>query len=131
MLPTIIDGSSLRTIQLLNDLIIIWDTLHDFVPFVQSKKRANTYRGVSILIKLQAKSFNLLKVSHLHGCFSRFMCELCNFHQITQSIKLNWDIFYRYICNFKLCSFLTYVIPLQSQKNILHHFHIHQLNLLM
>ena len=38
------------------------DALHDLVPFVQFKKRKNTHWGVL-----------LLKVTLLHGCFSRFL----------------------------------------------------------
>ena len=69
--------------------------LRDLVPFVQFKKRENTHGGVLLLIMLQAfphldwirrdtehlsvfspniwKSATLLKVTLLHGYFSRFL----------------------------------------------------------
>ena len=54
--------------------IIICDALRDLVPFVQFKKLECTHEGVLLLVKLQAKSFTtLLKVTLLHGCFSRFL----------------------------------------------------------
>ena len=39
----------------------IWNVLRDLGPFVQFKKRENTHRGLP------------LKVTLLHGCFSRFL----------------------------------------------------------
>ena len=54
--------------------IIICDALRDLVPFVQFKKLEYTHEGVLLLVKLHAKSFTtLLKVTLLHGCFSRFL----------------------------------------------------------
>ena len=41
----------------------------DLVPFVQFKKRENTRGGVLILVK----PATLLKLTLLHGCFSRFL----------------------------------------------------------
>ena len=54
--------------------IIICDALRDLLPFVQFKKLEYTHEGVLLLVKLHAKSFTtLLKVTLLHGCFSRFL----------------------------------------------------------
>ena len=47
----------------------IRDALRDLVPFVQFKNVKNTHGGVLLLVKWQAF---LLKVTFLHGCFSRF-----------------------------------------------------------
>ena len=47
-----------------NAIKLIWDVLHDLVLFVQSKDVKNTHGGVLLL---------LLKVTLLHGCFSRFL----------------------------------------------------------
>ena len=33
----------------------------------------NIYEGALLLVKLQAKVSNLLKVTLIHGCFSRFL----------------------------------------------------------
>ena len=38
---------------------IMCDALRDLVPFVQFKKRENTYGGVLLLVKLQAFSLQL------------------------------------------------------------------------
>ena len=45
----------------------IWYHLHNL------KKVKNTHRGVLILIKLQAEAYTLLRLTLLHGCFSRFL----------------------------------------------------------
>ena len=47
----------------------IWGALRNLVSFVQLKKREDTHGEVLLLKKLQA----LLKVTLLHGCFSRFL----------------------------------------------------------
>ena len=47
------------------------DALRDLVAFAQFKKRENIHGGVLILVKLQT-SATLLKLTLLHGCFSRF-----------------------------------------------------------
>ena len=46
------------------------DALNDLVPLAQFKNVKNTRRGVLLLVKLQA---TLLKLTLLHGCFSRFL----------------------------------------------------------
>ena len=46
-----------------------WDTLRNLVSFVRLEKRKNTHGGALLLVKLQAA----LKVTLLHGCFSRFL----------------------------------------------------------
>ena len=47
----------------------IWDALRDLVPFGQFKKRdKNPWRSVALV-----QPATLLKVSFLHGCFSRFL----------------------------------------------------------
>ena len=52
---------------------MIWDALHGMVSFVQYKKLKKNHGGVLLLVKLQATTWNLLKVSLLHVCFSRFL----------------------------------------------------------
>ena len=47
--------------------------LRDLVPFVQYKKRENTHGRVLLLVKLQANTLPLLKVTLLHGYFLRFL----------------------------------------------------------
>ena len=50
------------------------DALHNLVPFVQLKKpEKNMHGGVLLLVQLQAKSLQLLKVTLLHGCFLHFL----------------------------------------------------------
>ena len=58
---------------------LICNALCDLVPFVQFKKRKNTHRGVLL------HPATLLKVSLLHGCFSRFL----NCTNGTKSSKLS------------------------------------------
>ena len=45
----------------------IWYHLYNF------KNVKNTYGGVLLLVKLKAKPTTLLKVTFLHGSFSRFL----------------------------------------------------------
>ena len=45
----------------------IWYHLYNF------KNLENTHGGVLLLGKLQAKPADLLKITLLHGCFSRFL----------------------------------------------------------
>ena len=63
--------------------------MHDFIYFFENKiivmfcaiwyylynlkNVKNTHGGVLLLVKLQAKPATLLKVTLLHGCFSRFL----------------------------------------------------------
>ena len=47
--------------------------LRDLVAFVQLKNAKSTHGGVLILVKLQASDVTLLKLTLLHGCFSRFL----------------------------------------------------------
>ena len=54
-------------------IIIICDALHDLVPFVQFKKCE----------KHPWRSCRLLKVTLLHGCFSRFL----NLQMVTNGVK--------------------------------------------
>ena len=52
-------------ICLLGNILWLWDALHDLLPFKQLKKREqHPWRN---------DTFNLLKVTLLHGCFSRFL----------------------------------------------------------
>ena len=46
---------------------VIWYHLHNL------KNVKNTHGGVLLLFKLQDESATLLKVTLLHGCFSRFL----------------------------------------------------------
>ena len=49
-----------------------YGALRDFVPFVQFKKREkHPWRSVTFSCRLTPAT--LLKVTHLHGCFSRFL----------------------------------------------------------
>ena len=50
---------------------LIYDALRDLVPSAQFAKSENIHGGVLLLVKLQAAT--LLKTTHLHGCFSRFL----------------------------------------------------------
>ena len=56
----------------------IWHHLYNL------KNVKNNHGGVLLLVKLQA----LLKVTLLHGCFSRFF-KLYKWHQIAQRISLS------------------------------------------
>ena len=52
----------------------ICDTLLNLVPFVQFKKREKKPAGFSNFTKVKLlKPATLLKVTLLHGCFSRFL----------------------------------------------------------
>ena len=51
----------------------ICDDLRDLVQFGQLKNLKNTHVGVLPLVKLQAKAWTSLKVTLLHGSFSRFL----------------------------------------------------------
>ena len=50
-------------------LLLICDALHDLVLFVQFKKREKHPAGLFKYVK----SATLLKLTLLHGCFSRFL----------------------------------------------------------
>ena len=53
---------------------MIYDVLHDLVPFVQFKKREKHPWRSAIFIKVAGVlSATLLKVTLLHGCFSCFL----------------------------------------------------------
>ena len=46
----------------------------DLVPFVRFKKHEKQYGGVLLLVNLHTSACNfILKVTLLHGCFSRFL----------------------------------------------------------
>ena len=52
--------------------LLICDGLRDLVPFVQFKKREkHPWRSVNFSCRL--KPATLLKLTLLHGCFSRFL----------------------------------------------------------
>ena len=52
----------------------ICDALRDLVPFVQFKKHENhPWRSVNFSKFAGLKSATLLKLTLLHGCFSRFL----------------------------------------------------------
>ena len=62
------------------------DALRDLVQFVQFKKHEKTYRGVLLLLKLQAfiKVVTLLKVTLLHVRLSLFFSNGTKSHEISQ-----------------------------------------------
>ena len=45
--------------------------LRDLVPFAELKNMKNTHGGVLLLVKCRLQFATLLKVTFLHGCFSR------------------------------------------------------------
>ena len=47
--------------------------MRDLVPFVQFKNVKNIHGEVLVSVKLQAFSNFTIKVTLLHGCFSRFL----------------------------------------------------------
>ena len=54
--------------------MIFCDTLFDLVLFALYKKREKLHGGVLLLVRLHAsQAATLLKVTLLHGCFSRFL----------------------------------------------------------
>ena len=60
--------TNLSRLVVIEDVVLeIYSALRDFVPFVQFEKREKHTWRILTLSKLQA-----LKVTLLHGCFSRF-----------------------------------------------------------
>ena len=51
----------------------ICGALHNLAPFYNLKNVKNTHGEVLLLVKLQAEPVTLLKVTLLHGCFSRYL----------------------------------------------------------
>ena len=80
--------------QVYEDMWNICDVLRDLAPFVQFKNCEKTHGGVLLLVKLQA----LLKVTLLHGCFSRFF-KLYKWHQIEQRITFCQVFPLCYLCS--------------------------------
>ena len=56
----------------MSNVPIIYDVLRDLVPFVQFKNVKNTYEGVLLLVKLQAKNI-LHKFSELYKFYISFL----------------------------------------------------------
>ena len=59
-------------LKIVNGLATICDAFHDLVPFVQFKKREK-HPWRSVTFSKAANKGVLLKVTLLHGCFSRFL----------------------------------------------------------
>ena len=58
---------------------VIYDALRDLVPFAQFKKRENhPWRSVNFNKVAGFKPATLLKLTLLHGCFSRFLNYTAN-----------------------------------------------------
>ena len=73
---TVFEHSNALVILLLSIVLLdicICDALRDFVPFAQFKKCENTHAGVLLLVSFRPNPATFLKVTLLHGCFSRFL----------------------------------------------------------
>ena len=74
--------------------------LHNF------KKVKNTHGGVLLLVRLQVKPATLLKVTLVHGCFSRFLNCTSGIkpRKASQILLYNPSMFYR-------CKFIFISLP--------------------
>ena len=75
--PRVWETSVFQVIDENNQIIL--DALHELVPFLQFKNMKNTHWGVL----LSVKPATLLKITLLHGCFSRYL----NFTNGTKLLK--------------------------------------------
>ena len=74
--PDLRDKSTPRCIALSAIIIShrsICDVLRDLVHLFNFKNVKNIHGGLLLLVKLQVSVCNLLKVTLVHGCFSRFL----------------------------------------------------------
>ena len=99
-------------------ILCIFDTLHDFISFVNLKNVKNAHGGKLLLVKLQdsafTKSNTLLKVTLLHGCFSRFL-NCINGTKSPKSITFDKKIIY---------FVLSYYLSLTTRSWFLNNFSI-------
>ena len=83
----------------------MFDVLHDLLAFVQFKNVKNTHGGLVLFVKLQVFNLQLtlLKVTVLHGCFSRFLT--CT---IGTKLRKTLHMFYFISKDFSVCEILRF-----------------------